>query len=123
MMNDTKYIRLYEQELAYLPNDEYNTLANDLLAFYIKYNYISIADFISYEVESDAYELAIRVIDEFIQNTLSDEEIIDVVNKVKDLANERKIKELKEKLKTTTDINEKLRINDEIVNLKRGCVK
>ena len=124
MMNDTKYIRLYEQELAYLPNDEYNTLANDLLAFYIKYNYISIADFISYEVESDAYELAIRVIDEFIQNTLSDEEIIDVVNKVKDLANERKIKELKEKLKTTTDINEKLRINDEIVNLKkRMCVK
>ena len=57
-------------------------------------------------------------------NTLSDEEIIDVVNKVKDLANERKIKELKEKLKTTTDINEKLRINDEIVNLKkRMCVK
>lgn len=124
MMNDTKYIRLYEQELAYLPNDEYNTLANDLLAFYIKYNYISIADFISYEVESDAYELAIMVIDEFIQNTLSDEEIIDVVNKVKDLTNERKIKELKEKLKTTTDINEKLRINDEIVNLKkRMCVK
>ena len=64
------------------------------------------------------------VIDEFIQNTLSDEEIIDVVNKVKDLTNERKIKELKEKLKTTTDINEKLRINDEIVNLKkRMCVK
>lgn len=124
MMNDIKYIRLYEQELAYLPNDEYNTLANDLLAFYIKYNYINIADFISFEVESNAYELSMQVIDEFIQNKLSDEEYVDVINKVKDLINEKKIKELKEKLKVTTDINEKLRLNDEIVNLKkRMCVK
>lgn len=33
MMNDTKYIKLYEQELGYIPNEEYLEIANDILAF------------------------------------------------------------------------------------------
>lgn len=119
MMNDTKYIKLYEQELSCLPNDEYNTLATDLLAFYIKYNYISIADFISYEIESDAYELALSVIDNNINVNLTDEEYVDVIRKIDKMNKEDTINSLKEKLKVTTDINEKLRITDEIANLKK----
>ena len=124
MMNDVKYIKLYEQELSYLPNEEYNTLAQDLLAFYIKYNYINMADFISYEISSDVYELSLNVIDENINQNLSDTEYIDIVNRIKETTNEDKIKSLKEKLKITSDINEKLKITDEIANLKkRMCVK
>lgn len=124
MMNDIKYIKLYEQELSYLPNEEYNTLAQDLLAFYIKYNYINMADFISYEISSDVYELSLNVIDENINQNLSDSEYIDIVNRIKETTNEDKIKSLKEKLKITSDINEKLKIADEIANLKkRMCVK
>lgn len=123
MMNDVKYIKLFEQELACLPNEEYNTLATDLLAFYIKYNYISIADFITYEVESKVYELALSVIDDNIQGVLTDEEYVDVIEKIKDISNNERISKLKEKLKITSDINEKLKITDEIANLKKRMCK
>lgn len=123
MMNDVKYIKLFEQELACLPNEEYNTLAIDLLAFYIKYNYISIADFITYEVESEVYELALSVIDDNIQGVLTDEEYVDVIEKIKDISNNERISKLKEKLKITSDINEKLKITDEIANLKKRMCK
>lgn len=119
MMNDIKYIKLYEQELSFVPNEEYMALASDLLAFYIKYNYINIADFISYEVSNDSYELALSVIDEFINNELSDLEYVGVIEKIKNNICEDKIKNLKEKLKVTTDINEKLSIADEIAKLKK----
>ena len=119
MMNDIKYIKLYEQELAYVPNEEYMQLASDLLAFYIKYNYINMADFISYEVSNDSYELALSVIDEFINNELSDLEYVGVIEKIKNNICEDKINKLKEKLKVTTDINEKLSIADEIAKLKK----
>ena len=119
MMNDIKYIKLYEQELSFVPNEEYMALASDLLAFYIKYNYINIADFISYEVSNDSYELALSVIDEFINNELSDLEYVGVIEKIKNNICEDKIKNLKEKLKVTTDINEKLNIADEIAKLKK----
>ena len=119
MMNDIKYIKLYEQELAYVPNEEYMQLASDLLAFYIKYNYINMADFISYEVSNDSYELALSVIDEFINNKLSDLEYVGVIEKIKNNICEDKINKLKEKLKVTTDINEKLSIADEIAKIKK----
>lgn len=119
MMNDIKYIKLYEQELAYVPNEEYMQLASDLLAFYIKYNYINMADFISYEVSNDSYDLALSVIDEFINNELSDLEYVGVIEKIKNNICEDKINKLKEKLKITTDINEKLSIADEIAKLKK----
>lgn len=119
MMNDIKYIKLYEQELSFVPNEKYMALASDLLAFYIKYNYINIADFISYEVSNDSYELALSVIDEFINNELSDLEYVGVIEKIKNNICEDKIKNLKEKLKVTTDINEKLSIADEIAKLKK----
>lgn len=122
MLNDIKYIKLYEQELSYLPNELYNEIANDILAFYIKYNYISIADFITYEIEGDRYDDVLRIIDSLITNELDDQEFITLINKVKVMINEKKIEELKEKLKSISDINEKLKITNEIANIKKGCV-
>ena len=120
MMNDIKYIKLYQQELSYIPNDEYSVICDEILAFYLKYNYINIADFISYEISSDKYELVLDIIDSNINSELADNDFIGLIEKVKEYDKENKIQELKEKLKQTSDINEKLRINDEITKLKKG---
>ena len=69
--------------------------------------------------QNDSYELALSVIDEFINNELSDLEYVGVIEKIKNNICEDKIKNLKEKLKVTTDINEKLSIADEIAKLKK----
>lgn len=122
MLNDIKYIKLYEQELSYLPIDLYNEIANDILAFYIKYNYISIADFITYEIEGERYDDVLKVIDHMIDQELSDEEYIVLMGKMKSLIDEKKIEELKMKLKTVSDINEKLKITNEIARIKKKDV-
>lgn len=119
MMNDSKYIQLYEQELGFLPNEKYLEIANDILAFFLKYNYISIADFITYQITSDNYELVLDIVDHNIKSELNDSEYVGIINKIKKDIEEEKIIKLKEKLKTISDINEKLKITDEIANMKK----
>lgn len=119
MMNDIKYIKLYEQELSYLPDEIYAEIANDILAFYLKYNYINIADFITYEISSNNYEKVLDIVDNNANMELNDADFVGLINKIKYWIDEKKIQELKEKLKTISDINEKLKITDEIAKLKK----
>ncbi len=119
MMNDIKYIKLYEQELSFIPDEEYLEIANDILAFYLKYNYISIADFISYEISKDNYEQVLSIVDNNIKIELKDADYVGIVNKIKNWICEDKIEELKEKQKNISDINEKLNIANEIAKMKK----
>lgn len=119
MMNDVKYIKLYEQELSYIPEKKYMDIANDILAFYLKYNYINIADFITNEIESDYYNDVLDIIDSNIDTELIDNEYVGIINKIKIWIDDNKIEELKIKLQNVTDINEKLSITDEIARLKK----
>lgn len=124
MMNDIKYIKLYEQELSYIPDELYAAIGNDILAFYLKYNYINIADFITYEITGSNYEKVLDIIDNNANIELNDGEFVGIINKIKKWIDEKKIQELKIRLKSVSDINEKLKITDEIAKMKkRMCNK
>ena len=122
MMNDVKYIKVFEKELSYFEIDKYQKVYDEILAFYLKYNYINIADFISYSIESEEYEVILDIIDNNINAELNDQEFLGLIEKVKRNNDEQKILELKEKLKNTSDINEKLKLTDEIAKLKKKDV-
>lgn len=94
-------------------------IANDILAFYLKYNYINIADFITNEIESEYYNDVLDIIDSNIDTELIDNEYVGIINKIKIWIDDNKIEELKIKLQNVTDINEKLSITDEIARLKK----
>lgn len=119
MLDDVKYIKLYEQELSFIPNQKYLEIANDILAFYLKYNYISIADFITYEISSNHYEDVLSIINNNINVELNDADYVGIIEKIKKWIDEERIVELKEQLKNETDINQKLKIADEIAKLKK----
>ena len=119
MMNDSKYIELYNQELSYLPEEKYEIIANDILAFFLKYNYISIADFITYEIDHESYELVLNIIDNNINMELNDNDYVGIIEHIREWITDDKIKKLKDKLKSVTDINEKLKLADEIAALKK----
>lgn len=119
MLDDIKYIKLYEQELSFIPNQKYLEIANDILAFYLKYNYISIADFITYEISSNHYEDVLSIINNNINVELNDADYVGIIEKIKNWIDEERIVELKERLKNETDINQKLKIADEIAKLKK----
>lgn len=119
MMNDTKYIELFNQELSYIPDEAYQEIAEDLLAFFIKYNYINMADFITHEINSNHYELVLKIIDNNINTEFNDNDYVGIIEHIKKWIIDEKINALKEKLKTVVDINEKLKITDEIAELKK----
>ena len=54
-----------------------------------------------------------------INTKLDDAEYVGIINKIKNWIDEERIDKLKEKLKNETDINEKLKIADEIAKLKK----
>lgn len=119
MLDDIKYIKLYEQELSYIPDQKYLEIANDILAFYLKYNYISIADFITYEISSNHYEDVLSIINNNINVELNDADYVGIIEKIKTWIDENRIVELKERLKNETDINQQLKLADEIAKLKK----
>lgn len=119
MICDTKYIKLYEQELSYLPSDKYYTIASDILAFYIKYNYINMADFITEERDSEYLEDIIKIIDSNVELELVDNDYVGIIEKIKELSKEDEVDEKLENMNKATDINEQLSLLDKMINIKK----
>ena len=98
-------------------------MTKDFLAFRLLYGRVEVADFLTYvKDDQEKYKIIIDI-ENYHKGEISDEEWNSYVDFIKKWINEAKIAELKIKLKNTTDINEKLRINDIITKLKKGCEK
>lgn len=123
MLSDVYYIKAFQSDLNYIPDDKYYSLAKDILAYYLMYKNLEIADFLTYiGNDEEKYKRVSEIINNHT-NQINDDDWNNYIDFVKHWINEVKIKELKEKLKNETDINEKLRINDKITKLKKGCEK
>lgn len=120
MMNNPKYIRLYQKDLNYFPDKTYKLIANDILAFKNINKEFSLADFITYIKDFPYKDIIMRIInDNDVQNNI-DEDFPKYVAIIKEWIKENQIEKLKEELKNETDINKKEEINDIIIKLKRG---
>ena len=117
MMSDPKYIKLYEKRLGYIPDKTYRLIANDILAYYKLHNAFNVADFISYTESYPYSDLILKILS--IED-YSPDDFEMLIKYIKNWDNEEKIKELKEEIKKITDINEKEKINDLIIKIKRG---
>ena len=119
MMNNPKYIRLYQKDLNYFPDKRYKLIANDILAFKNINKEFSLADFITYIKDLSYKDIIMRIInDNDVQNNI-DEDFPKYVAIIKEWIKENQIEKLKEELKNETDINKKEEINDIIIKLKR----
>ena len=119
LLSDIKYIKLYNQELGYLPDKKYDEIAQDIIAFSLKFNYINMADFLANSYESEYIDELDNIVTDNINLKLVDNDFIGYIKKIKDMDSSLKIKQLKEKLKTVTDINEQTKIMDQIIKLKK----
>ncbi|MBQ7239997.1 MAG: DNA primase [Bacilli bacterium] len=119
MISDTKYIRLYQQELSYLPIDKYAEIASSVLAFYLKYNYINMADFITEERDSKYINDILEILDSNINLELIDNDFVGFIEKIKEIQKKNKIDEEISTIKKTTDINEQLNLLDKLIKTKK----
>ncbi|MBR6072720.1 MAG: DNA primase [Bacilli bacterium] len=119
MMNNNKFINAFEKELGSINNDKYQRVCDEILAYNVKFGYINLPDFISYSITTDEYEIISDIIENNINNELNDDEYIGLINKIKQINKEEEISKLKEQIKNTTDINEKLRLTDKLTKIKK----
>ena len=116
MMSDTKYIKLYEKRLGYIPDKTYRLIANDVLAYYKLHGDFNVADFISYTESYPYSDLILKILSN--ENPIY-EDFESYIEYIRAWDNEDKIKELKDEMNNITDINEKEKIINLIIELKR----
>lgn len=119
LLTESKYIQLYNQELGYLPDKKYDEIAQEIVAFYLKFNYINMADFVANSYDKEYLEELDNIVSDNIGIELVDNDFIGYIKKIKDIDTNSRIKLLKERLKIETDINEQTKIMDEIIKLKK----
>jgi len=117
MLNDSYYIKAFS-EVNYIPDAFYMSLVKDINAYYIINKNIEIADFLTYINKDELkYKRIVDIIN--VDYIISETDWNNYIKFLKKWINEKRIDELKNKLKNTLDINEKLEINDKIAKLKK----
>ena len=119
MISDVKYIKLYEQELSYLNNEKYYSIASDILAFYLKYNYINMADFIVNERDSEYLDDIIRIVDNNYNLELVDNDFVGLIEKIKEISVVNEVDKKLVDISNSTDINEQMNLLNKLMDIKK----
>lgn len=124
MMNDTDSMRMFLHYHLNLPKCKYRLVSNNLIYYFELYKEIDFADYLTF---SEEYEDVSEVVKEVIRDVHVDEFSIDDMEAVllimKNILDKERIQELKREMKTELDVNRKKRLLDEIIEIKKGCVK
>lgn len=124
MMNDTDCMRLFLHYDLSLPKSKYGLVANNLIYYFELKREIDFAEYLTF---SESYPEVSVVVKEIINtiriNEFKEKEMEAVIDIVKEILDKEKIKELKEEIKKELDVNRKKRLFEEIIEIKKGCVK
>ncbi len=123
MMNDRKYIEMYQKQLGIFPEKKDRSIANEIIYYYESNNSINLADFITYIENNNLKEEIMNIIKENNMKELSENAFNELLVKFNKIIKEKKIKELKELLQKEFDINKKIEITEKIAELKKGSVE
>ena len=123
MMNDVKYIYLFDKEIGYFTKKMYKLIYSDIEVYFEKNKSIKLADFISFSFRNEySYSYVLSI----ISNNESEELDISLFKKYlsifKDFLNNEEVLELKNKMKNCSSDLEKVKIAEKIANIKKGCV-
>ena len=122
MMNDIKYIKIYQNNLGYFLDKTYRQIANEIVYYSEKNKDINQADFISYiSKNEELYQTVMEIIDTEDEN-LSQEELYKIIRVIDEKNRELQIKKLKSELKEEMDITKKIAITEKIAEIKKGSV-
>lgn len=124
MMNNVKYANIFTKKLNYIPEKKYFDIEKDIQAYIIMNNTINLADFISYETNTEK-EILIKEIIKNHNNSIdmTDEEFMNYLKIAIKWVKENKINNLKIELAKEKDINRKKELMDMITTIKRGSVE
>lgn len=120
MLNSEDVIRIYDKNVAYMPDREYRLLAREISTFYKNFGQMNEADFIDYiEGDEDLMNTIKKVNQNMLNESYTEEEISDYIKVIKEYNIKDAIERMQEKMKKQTDPLKKAEIAQQIINLKK----
>ncbi len=121
MMSDAKYLTIFNKKLGFLREKEERDLITEIEYYIDKYKKINLADFLSYIENDDNLKVLVNNITNRVNfEDLDDKIFLDYINALDNIIKKDNIKEIKQKINTSTDINEQLEsINKQIAISKK----
>lgn len=111
----------YDEGKINFLNEEERFLASEISYYYKKYNNITVADFYTYINDKEKLKKVFdRIFELELDNEITDKEINDYINTLKEFQVKEEIKRLKARLKDETDINKQIEIMSRIKELKNN---
>ena len=108
MMNDSKYIKIYQKNLSCFSQKKYRQIASEVLYYFEKHKTINLADFLSYAELSPIKDDINEVINSIKDENLTNDKMEEYIKGMKKIMIDDEIKELKNNLKKTIDEVEKI---------------
>ncbi len=123
MMNDAKYVRIYQENLVFINEAKYREIVKEILYYYELHQTINLADFLSFVTNNEnVLPDVLNIVNVCSDIELEETAFYDFLKSIKVVNEKQTIKELKEKLKNCMDKNEKIKIANQIAEIKKGCV-
>ncbi len=125
MMNDERYIKMYNKQLGYFDDIRYREIASEIICYYEqnKSSGINVADFITHINNNEKVAgLVTTIVNACSEEELTPEAMSQYLAAADKAMVSKEISKLKADLKTETDINKKLEIVTKMTELKKGWV-
>lgn len=119
MMNDLKYVKMYQTKLGYFKSSVYRGIANEIIYYVEKNKTIELADFLSYAETSPLKEDIYRILESIKTPEIVETSMEDYIFNIKECTWEEEIKKLKVVMKQTSDIHEKENLAKKIVDFNK----
>ena len=121
MLENKEFITLVSNSGVYFPSDNYRILAREIAYFYDKYGYINIADFMSYLEDKESLMKTFKeIINLDLDSSVSSEVILEYLDVIKKYNVTLEIKRLEKLIMEEVDLDEQIKISNQIRKLKMG---
>ncbi len=123
MLRSKDAILLYQDKVSYLPNKKLSIIAMEILEFYEKKGYINVSDFTLFlEDKTDLISEVLRIDDLDLPDNVSRDVLLDYIKTIDEEILNNEINKVKDKIKTETNVQNKIELLEKLrVLKKREC--
>ena len=119
MLNNEDVVKIYDEKITFMPNDNYRKLARYISCFYKENGFVSVADIMTYLSNFDGMINVLgEVLDLKLKDNYSISEIEDYIFTIKDYNIKNEISRLQIEQKNEVDTAKKIEIAKKIIDLK-----
>ena len=120
MLKDPKAILIYQDKVSYLENKKLSIIAMEILEFYEKKGYINVTDFTLFlEDKTDLINEVLRIDEEDLPDHVSDDVLLEYVKTIDEEILKNEINKVKDKIKTETNVQNKIELLEKLRVLKK----